>query len=101
MPKLVEFFIAIVTCVAALAAGFCVGNHWAPDAIWSAVFGAVAGATCAAVFWGIALFLATLVPSAAVSGHVVGFDFEILLIATPVCGAIAGVMGYRRALPPR
>ncbi len=96
-----EIFSAIVTCVAALAAGFYVGNHWASDAIWSAVFGAVAGEVCAAVFWGFALFLATMVPSAAVSGRAVGFDFEILLIATPVCGAIAGVMGYRRTLPPR
>lgn len=96
-----EIFSAIVTCVAALAAGFYVGNHWASDAIWSAVFGAVAGEVCAAVFWGVALFLATMVPSAAVSGRAVGFDFEILLIATPVCGAIAGVMGYRRTLPPR
>ena len=96
-----EIFSAIVTCVAALAAGFYVGNHWASDAIWSAVFGAVAGEVCAAVFWGCALFLATMVPSAAVSGRAVGFDFEILLIATPVCGAIAGVMGYRRTLPPR
>jgi hypothetical protein len=42
-----------------------------------------------------------LVPSADVSGRAVGFDFGILLIATPVCGAIAGVMGYRRTLPPR
>jgi hypothetical protein len=97
----VEIFSALVTCVAALAAGFYVGSHWASDAIWSAVFGAVAGEFCAGVFWGLALFLATMVPSAAVSGRAVGFDFGILLIATPVCGAIAGVMGYRRTLPPR
>ena len=96
-----EIFSAIVTCVAALAAGFYVGSHWAPDAIWSAVFGAVVGELCAAVFWGLALFLATMVPGAAVSGRAVGFDFVILMIATPVCGAIAGVMGYRRTLPPR
>ena len=92
---------AIATCIAALAAGYYVGGHWASDAIWSVVFGAVAGEVCAAVFWGIALFLATLVPSAAVSGPAVGFDFGILMIVTPVCGAIAGVMGYRRTLPPR
>jgi hypothetical protein len=97
----VETVSAILTCIAALGAGFYVGGHWAPDAIWSAVFGAVAGEACAAVFWGLALFLATMVPSAAVSGRAVGFDFAILLIATPVCGAIAGLMGYRRTLPPR
>jgi hypothetical protein len=97
----VEIFSAIVTCVAALAAGFYVGNHWSPDAIWSAVFGAVAGELCAGVFWGLALFLATMVPAAAVSPRAVGVDFLILVIATPVCGAIAGVMGYRRTLPPR
>lgn len=92
---------AIVTCIAALAAGFYVGSHWAPDAIWSAVFGAIAGEFCAGVFWGLALFLATMVPSVAISGQAVGFDVGILMIATPVCGAIAGVMGYRRTLPPR
>ena len=91
----------LVTCIAALGAGFYVGNHWAPDAIWSAVFGAVAGEFCAGVFLGLALFLATMVPSAAVSARAVGVDFAILVIATPVCGAIAGVMGYRRTLPPR
>jgi len=97
----VETASTIATCIAALAAGYYAGSHWASDAIWSAVFGAVAGEVCAAVFWGVALFLATLVPSADVSGRAVGFDFGILLIATPVCGAIAGVMGYRRTLPPR
>jgi hypothetical protein len=97
----VEIFSAIVTCIAALAAGFYVGSHWAPDAIWSAVFGAIAGEFCAGVFWGLALFVATMVPSAAISGRAVGVDFGILLIATPVCGAIAGVIGYRRTLPPR
>jgi len=97
----VEIFSAIVTCVAAAAAGFYVGNHWAPDAIWSAVFGALVGEVCAGLYWGVALFLATLVPSADVSGRAVGFDFGILVIATPVCGAIAGALGYRRTLPPR
>jgi hypothetical protein len=97
----VETVSALVTCVAAVAVGFYVGNHWAPDAIWSAVFGAVVGEVCAGLYWGLALFLATLVPEAAVSGRAVGIDFEILVIATPVCGAIAGVMGYRRTLPPR
>jgi len=97
----VEIFSAIVTCVAASAAGFYVGNHWAPDAIWSAVFGALVGEVCAGLYWGVALFLATMVPSADVSGYAVGFEFVILLVATPVCGAIAGVMGYRRTLPPR
>ncbi len=96
-----EIFSAIVTCVAALAAGFFAGNRWASDAIWSVVFGAVAGEFCAGVFWGLALFLATMVPDAAVSARAVGIDFAILVIATPVCGAIAGVMGYRRTLPPR
>ena len=96
-----EIVSVVVTCVAASAAGFYAGNRWASDAIWSAVFGAVAGAFCAGVFWGLALFLATMVPSAAVSGRAVGFEFAILVIAAPVCGAIAGVMGYRRTLPPR
>jgi hypothetical protein len=97
----VEIFSAIVKCVAAFAAGFYVGSHWAPDAIGSAVFGAIVGEFCAGVFWGLALFLATMVPSAAVSAHAVGVDVEILVIATPVCGAIAGLMGYRRTLSPR
>jgi len=97
----VETASAIVTCLSALIAGFFVGGRWASDAIWSAVFGAVAGAFCAAAYWGLALFLATMVPSADVSGRAVGFEFGILLIVTPVCGAIAGVMGYRRTLPPR
>jgi len=65
------------------------------------VFGAVAGEFCAAVFWGLALMLATLLPHAGVNARTVGLDFEILVLATPVCGAIAGYLGYRRALPPR
>jgi hypothetical protein len=96
-----EILSSIATCIAASVAGYYAGSHWAPDAIWSAMFGAVAGEFCAGVFWGLALFLATMVPSADVSGHAVGVEFVILLIATPVCGAIAGVMGYRRTLPPR
>jgi hypothetical protein len=96
-----DTFTALVTCAAAIAAGFYVGNRWASDAIWSVVFGAVAGECCAVVYWGLALFLATLVPEAAVSGRAVGLDFLILVVATPVCGAIAGVLGYRRTLPPR
>jgi hypothetical protein len=92
---------ALVTCAAAAGVGFYVGMHWAPDAIWSAVFGAAAGELCAGAYWGFALFLVTAVPEAAVSGHVVGLDFLVLLIATPVCGAIAAVLGYRRTLPPR
>ena len=91
----------VVTCIAAIGAGFYVGNHWAPDAIWSAFFGAVAGEACAAVFWGLALFLATMVPAADISGRAVGGDIVILVMATPVCGAIAGYLGYRRTLPPR
>jgi hypothetical protein len=97
----VEIFSVIVTCVAALAAGYYAGSHWASDAIWSAIFGAVAGEFCAGVFMSLALFLATMVPAAAVSARAVGIDFAILVIATPVCGAIAGVLGYRRTLPPR
>jgi hypothetical protein len=97
----VEIVSTIVTCIAASGAGYYVGNHWAPDSIWSAVFGAVAGEACAAVFWGLALFLATMVPAADVSARAVGVDFVILVIATPVCGAIAGYLGYRRTLPPR
>ena len=96
-----EIFSAIVTCIAAIGAGFYVGNHWAPDAIWSAVFGGVVGEACAGVFWGLALFLATMVPAANVSARAVGIDLLILVIATPVCGAIAGFLGYRRTLPPR
>jgi cell division protein FtsX len=97
----VETVSTLTTCVAASAAGFAVGKYWAPDAIWSAVFGVVAGEVCAAVFWALALSLATLVPSADINARAVGFDFEILVLATPVCGAIAGYLGYRRALPPR
>ena len=92
---------ALLTCAAAAGVGFYVGLHWAPDVIWSAVFGAVAGELCAIAYWCLALFLATMVPDAAVSARVVGLDFLILVIATPVCGAIAGVLGYRRTLPPR
>ena len=91
----------IATCIVALVAGFAVGTHWAPDAIWAAVFGVVAGESCAVAFWGLALTLATLVPTAGIDGRAVGIDFEILVLATPVCGAIAGLLGYRRALPPR
>jgi cell division protein FtsX len=97
----VETFTTIATYVAACAAGFAVGRLWAPDAIWAAVFGAVAGEFCAAVFWGLALMLATLLPHAGVNARTVGLDFEILVLATPVCGAIAGYLGYRRTLPPR
>ena len=86
---------------AALAAGLYVGTRWAPDAIWATAFGAIAGEFCAAVFWGLALFFATMVPAATVDARTVGFDFELLIIATPVCGAVAGVLGYRRTLPPR
>jgi hypothetical protein len=92
---------AFVTCLAALAVGFYVGRRWAPDLIWATVFGAAAGEFCAAVFWGLALFLATMVPTATVDARAVGVDFEILIVATPVCGAIAGIVGYRRTLPPR
>jgi hypothetical protein len=97
----VETVTTIATYIAACAAGFAIGKHWAPDAIWSVVFGIVAGEFCAAVYWGLALSLATLVPNADVNARVVGLDFEILVLATPVCGAIAGFLGYRRALPPR
>jgi hypothetical protein len=97
----VETVSTIATCIAASAAGFAVGKHWAPDAIWAVVFGIVAGAFCAVVFWGLALSLATLVPTADVNARAVGADFVILVLATPVCGAIAGFLGYRRTLPPR
>jgi len=49
----------------------------------------------------VALTLATLLPNAGVNARTVGLDFAILVLATPVCGAIAGFLGYRRALPPR
>jgi hypothetical protein len=97
----VETVSTIATCIAASAAGFAVGKYWAPDAIWAAVFGIVAGEFCAAVFWALALSLATLVPNADIYARAVGFDFVILVLATPVCGAIAGYLGYRRTLPPR
>jgi hypothetical protein len=92
---------ALLALAAAMVLGFHVGMHWAPDAIWSAVFGAVAGELCAGAYWGLALLLATAVPDADVSAHAVGLDFLILVIATPVCGAITGILGYRRMLPPR
>ena len=96
-----ETLSTIATSGAAMAAGYAVGKHWAPDAIWSVVFGVVAGEVCAVLFWGLALSLATLVPSADVDPHAVGLNFVTLIIATPVCGAIAGFLGYRRTLPPR
>jgi hypothetical protein len=97
----VETVSTLATCIAAIAAGYFVGKLWAPDAIWAAVFGVVAGGFCAAVFWGLALTLVTLAPNADVDAREVGFAFEILVLATPVCGAIAGLLGYRRTLPPR
>jgi hypothetical protein len=97
----VETVSTLATCIAAIAAGYFVGKLWASDAIWAVVFGIVAGGFCAAVFWGLALTLVTLVPNAGVDAREVGFDFEILVLATPVCGAIAGLLGYRRTLPPR
>jgi len=97
----VETVSIIATCIAALAAGFAVGKQWAPDAIWAVVFGIVAGEFCAAVFWGLALSLATLVPDADINARALGVDLAILVLVTPVCGAIAGFLGYRRALPPR
>jgi hypothetical protein len=97
----VETVSTLATCVAASAAGYFVGKLWAPDAIWAVVFGVVAGEFCAAVFWGLALTLVTLVPNVGIDARAVGFDFEILVLATPVCGAIAGLLGYRRTLPPR
>ena len=91
----------LATCVAASAAGYFVGKLWEPDAIWAVAFGVVAGGFCAVVFWGLALTLVTLVPNAGIDAHTVGFDVELLVLATPVCGAIAGLLGYRRTLPPR
>ena len=96
-----EVLSTIATCAAAIAAGYAVGKHWAPDAMWAVVFGIIAGELCAAAFRGLALFLATLVPSADIDPHAVGLNFVTLIVATPVCGAIAGFLGYRRALPPR
>ena len=96
-----ETVATIATCIAASAAGYFVGKLWAPDAIWAAVFGVVAGEFCALVFWGLALTLVTLVPNAGINARTIGFDFEILVLGTPVCGAIASLLGYRRTLPPR
>jgi len=65
----VETVSALVTCVAALAAGLYVDKRWAPDMILATVFGAAAGEFCAVVFWGLAPILATMVPAATVDAR--------------------------------
>jgi len=94
----VETIAAIVDCAVATGLGFHLARLWAPTAVWALFIGVVSGGICAVAYFGTTVLAGELMPHALDAGKI-GFWFLMLIFAAPVCGALGGFAGYRRAPP--
>ena len=90
-----ESFGAIVACLVAIGLGSYLARLWAPTSVWALLIGVVSGGICAAVYFVATVLAGELVPDL-LDAKKVGFWFMILLAAAPSCGALGGIIGYRR-----
>ncbi|MCX7366499.1 MAG: hypothetical protein NTV97_32435 [Alphaproteobacteria bacterium] len=87
-------------CAVALVLGIYIGRRWASGTEWAVLFGVVAGTLCVAFYLIITSWIGMLWPEM-LDAHVLGLHLIVVGMASPVCGALGALLGYRWSLGQR
>ena len=88
---------ALVDCGAALVLGLVLGYRWTLGPPWHLIAGVVVGAIGAIVYFAVANWVGRASPGV-LDPRLVGLHFMVLMIASPVVGALGAWFGYRKSL---
>ena len=84
-------------CAVALVLGIYIGRRWASGAEWAVLVGFVIGAVCVAFYLIVTSSIGMLWPET-LDAHVLGLHLIVVGMASPVCGALGALFGYRRSI---
>ena len=95
-----ETFGGILSCGVAVVLGIYVGRRWASGSDLAVLLGLVVGVMCVAFYLIVTSWIGMLWPET-LDAHVLGLHLIVVGMASPVCGALGSLLGYRRSLGRR
>ena len=93
---MLEMAFAVLTCIAAAAAGYPMGLRWARGRIWCLILGAMAGSACVALYFTLSLWINLFWP-ASIDAHRVGIVLVKLMVIAPLISVLTAWLGYRQS----
>ena len=88
---------AIGACGAALVFGFVLGYRWTFGQPWGVIAGLVVGEICAAVYFGVSLWIGRASPQL-LDARTVGFHFLALVVVAGPIGGLGSWFGHRKSI---
>lgn len=97
---IVETVGGFLSCGVALVLGIYVGRRWASGTDLAVLLGLIVGVVCVAIYLIVTSWIGMLWPET-LDAHVLGLHLIVVGMASPVCGALGSLLGYRRSLGQR